>query len=96
MAFVPQLEEHLNLLRSEQSQGSSSDRELAITIEHLAFLVDFINTEHASTLKEVKSLLANGEISFDLAWALFVPRTVMYTPWSYLKGTSCCTTCQGD
>lgn len=79
MAFLPQLEEHLTLLRSKHSQGSSADEDVSVDIEHLAFLVDFINAEHASTLKEIKSHLANGEITFDLAWVLFVPRTILYT-----------------
>lgn len=80
MAFLPHLEEHLNVLRSKQSQSATFKKDYSIDIEHLAFLVDFIKIEHASTLKEINSLLANNEITSDLAWALFVPRTVLYTP----------------
>lgn len=30
-------------------------------------------------LEEIKSLLTHGEITFKLAWALFVPGTILYT-----------------
>ncbi|KLO07071.1 P-loop containing nucleoside triphosphate hydrolase protein [Schizopora paradoxa] len=75
MAFLPQLEEHLELLRSKHT----AEDDLSTEIEHLTFLLEFINTEHASTLKEIKALLANDEITYDLAWVLYVPRTVLYT-----------------
>ncbi|KLO07072.1 P-loop containing nucleoside triphosphate hydrolase protein [Schizopora paradoxa] len=79
MAFLPHLEEHLKSLRSKQSQASSVEEDLSVDIEHLSFLINFVKKEHASTLKEIKSLLANEEITYDLAWALFVPRTILYT-----------------
>ena len=47
---------------------------------HLAHLIEYLTTTHASKLNSLASLLAHDEITFDLLWALYVPRkTVLYT-----------------
>ncbi|KLO07070.1 P-loop containing nucleoside triphosphate hydrolase protein [Schizopora paradoxa] len=79
MAFLPRLDDYLSLLHSKHSQTSSPDEDNPTEVEHLTLLLDFVKAEHASTLQEIKSLLENEEITFDLAWVLFVPRTVLYT-----------------
>lgn len=46
---------------------------------HLTHLIDYLTTTHASKLSSLASLLAHDEITFDLLWALYVPRkTVLY------------------
>ena len=47
---------------------------------HLSFLLNFIRSEYASLLSELSSLLSNGEITFELLWAIFTPKTILYTP----------------
>lgn len=50
------------------------------TLQHLSFLLNFLRSEYASLLNELSSLLFNGEITFDLMWAIFTPKTILYTP----------------
>ncbi|GBE89825.1 P-loop containing nucleoside triphosphate hydrolase protein [Sparassis latifolia] len=49
---------------------------------HLQHLLQYLTTTHSSTISTLSSLLAHGEITFDLLWALYVPRK-----------TILCTTC---
>lgn len=71
------------MLRTKHVQNANDSPETgedaSVAIEHLAFLCDFIREENATSLEEINSLLSHGEITFDLAWALFVPRTILYT-----------------
>lgn len=48
-------------------------------LNHLHLLLDYIRVEHASTLAEISSLLAHGEITFDLLWSILLPGTVFFT-----------------
>ncbi|KLO17805.1 P-loop containing nucleoside triphosphate hydrolase protein [Schizopora paradoxa] len=83
VAFLPKLIDHLKELREKQSalpnEPTSPDDDNAVAIEHLDFLVEFLKSEHDKQLEEINALLSHGEITFDLAWALFVPRTILYT-----------------
>lgn len=83
MAFLPRLVDHLKELREKQNASTddtmSTDDDSTVAIEHLDFLIEFIKTEHDKQLEEINALLSHGEITFDLAWALFVPRTILYT-----------------
>jgi hypothetical protein len=42
-------------------------------------MIDFLHKEHASTLEKIKALTSNGEITFDLLWAVFLPGLILYT-----------------
>ena len=48
-------------------------------LKHLSLLADFIKSEYASTTDRLIPLLENGEITYDLLWALFKPNTIVYT-----------------
>ncbi len=45
-----------------------------LTRLHLQHLLDYLTAEYASELESLSSLLDNGEITFDLLWALYVPK----------------------
>jgi hypothetical protein len=48
---------------------------------HLSHLLNYLTSENAETLKTLSSLLEHAEITFDLLWALYVPKkTVLYIP----------------
>jgi len=74
---LPSLEEHLKVLKAATADGSESDT--VHECEHLEFLIKFIKSEHAELLEEINSLQSNGEITHKLAWANFVPRTILFT-----------------
>lgn len=48
-------------------------------LKHLDLLVDFIRTTYKSTAQRLHSLLENGEITYDLLWALFKPNSMVYS-----------------
>ncbi|KAI5116671.1 hypothetical protein M0805_007843 [Coniferiporia weirii] len=75
LVFLPELQARIRLL---EAKGDKAEGE-SITHAHLAFFESFIRTEFASTLSEIEALLAQNEITFDLLWAIWKPRTVLYT-----------------
>jgi hypothetical protein len=48
-------------------------------LKHLNLLVAYIRSAYASTTSRLASLLKNGEVTYDLLWALFKPNVNMYT-----------------
>lgn len=51
----------------------------AAELKHLSLLADFIKSKYASTTDHLIPLLENGEITYELLWALFKPNTIVYT-----------------
>lgn len=41
--------------------------------------MDFLKSKYTSTTDRLTPLLENGEITYDLLWALFKPNTIVYT-----------------
>lgn len=75
MAFLPEFEAYATALRVK---GDKTENDETMS-SHLDFFLDYIRTEHASTLDTLSNLLAHDEITFDLLWALLVPRIVFLT-----------------
>ena len=50
-----------------------------ITLEHLSFFIDFINDEYSELIQKISRYLTRGEITYELLWAILLPRTPMYT-----------------
>ncbi len=46
---------------------------------HLDLLINYIESTYASTTQRLIPLLKNGEITYDLLWALFKPNSIVYT-----------------
>ncbi len=90
MIFVPH--HHLNILSDRTTSSviilrrtrrphatlleEGSEKETAAS--HLKLLLTYLETEHRRTLATVKNLLATKEITFDLLWAILVPRTILF------------------
>ena len=51
----------------------------AVELKHLSLLADFIKSKYASTTDRLIPLLKNGEVIYELLWALFKPNTIIYT-----------------
>ena len=51
----------------------------AAELKHLSLLTDFIKSKYASTTDHLIPLLENGEITYELLWALFKSNTIVYT-----------------
>ncbi|KDQ08103.1 hypothetical protein BOTBODRAFT_139298 [Botryobasidium botryosum FD-172 SS1] len=55
------------------------DENETTTLQHLSLLLKYLTTEHATVLDRIGALLAHSEISFDLAWAILIPRRIFFT-----------------
>src|SRR6266478_2070832 len=65
LAFLPRFKDYLANLRSKDA--ASDDNRV---VEHLSFLINFLDTEYASTIRKVNDLISHGEMTFDLLWAI--------------------------
>ena len=70
--YLDELEAHQKKMSHEHSNNLTS-------LQHLGLLIDHIRKDHAVTTNHLVSLLDNGEITYDLLWALYKPNTVVYT-----------------
>lgn len=61
---------------AELAQKESEESELG---QHLNILLKFLDDEFESTNKEYKDLTSKGLITFELAWTLFRPGSLVYT-----------------
>ena len=75
LTFLPDFERYASTL---QNKASKSEEE-TLTSKHLDFFLKYIRDEHRSTLSTLQALLAHGEITFDLLWAILVPRSIILT-----------------
>jgi hypothetical protein len=50
-----------------------------INAKHLDLLINYVRTTYATTTQRLDCLLPNGEITYDLLWALFKPNSLVYT-----------------
>ena len=50
------------------------------TRSHCKTLVQYLDTEYEKDMRSLYPMLENGIITFDLLWALFKPKTLIYTP----------------
>ncbi|OCH84460.1 P-loop containing nucleoside triphosphate hydrolase protein [Obba rivulosa] len=79
LARIPELAEYKSKL-TQQLESEPEDSPLHTTLAHLDHLLDYLTATHARTLETLSSLLAHAEITFDLLWAIFIPRkTILYT-----------------
>lgn len=62
-----------------ESFRSNADTQDPLCLKHLDLLIDFIQTTYKSTARRLFSLLAKGEITYDLLWALVRPNSTVYT-----------------
>ncbi|KAJ6616286.1 hypothetical protein B0H10DRAFT_1949311 [Mycena sp. CBHHK59/15] len=77
LAFLPRLAE-LAQTASLSSLPGISDGD-STWKKHLRFLIDFLEAEYAVLLQKMRGFVQNGEITFDLLWAVFVPGDVIFT-----------------
>ena len=71
--FFPKLEERERALSAASTRTEEDERVLA----SLRVLLSYLRKNYRQTLARIDSLLSNGEITFDLLYALFVPGTIV-------------------
>jgi hypothetical protein len=70
---------YLDELQLYQSNANTRPIHDPTCLKHLDLLVDFIKTTYKSTAQRLLSLLDNGEITYDLLWALFKPNSMVFS-----------------
>ncbi|KAI0089637.1 P-loop containing nucleoside triphosphate hydrolase protein [Irpex rosettiformis] len=63
LGWLPELTAHLSTLE-----------ESSTAFTHLSHLLNYLKAEYGSTLESLSALLDHSEITFELLWALFVPK----------------------
>lgn len=67
---MPELTAHLSTLE-----------ESSTAFAHLSYLLNHLKSEYGETLDSLDALLEHAEITFDLLWALYVPKkTILHIP----------------
>ncbi len=67
---------YLSELKAYRSEHATLDDS---TLRHLDLLLGFIKKTYEPTTEQLNALLAKGEITYNLLWALFKPNMVVYT-----------------
>ncbi|THH32852.1 hypothetical protein EUX98_g1320 [Antrodiella citrinella] len=75
IAFLPDLEAHRDELKKKKNRST----EEGYIYSSVNVLIEYIRKDYRSTLATIASLLSHGEITFDLLYAVMIPRTVLVT-----------------
>ncbi|EMD36702.1 hypothetical protein CERSUDRAFT_136948 [Gelatoporia subvermispora B] len=75
ITFLPQFEEYQKTLAGKRDRTEEEGHVLST----VGVLIDYIRTDYAGTLARIANLTANGEITYDLLYALLVPRSILVT-----------------
>jgi hypothetical protein len=72
----------LKLRLAEEASKSHPDKSL---MEDIAAALEFLDDEFAGTFQKLNSLLQHGDITYDLLWVLFPPKSIIYTENNLLR-----------
>ncbi|KAI0658105.1 P-loop containing nucleoside triphosphate hydrolase protein [Cubamyces menziesii] len=74
LAFFPQFEDYEKQLRNKKRSQQEE-----YVLSSVGVLLDYLRKDYRATLAKIASLTAHGEITFDLLYAILVPRTIIVT-----------------
>ncbi|KAI9069058.1 P-loop containing nucleoside triphosphate hydrolase protein [Trametes sanguinea] len=74
LAFFPQFEEYEKQLRATTRTQQSANALMTIGV-----FLDYLRQDYRATLAKIANLTAHGEITYDLLYAILVPRTIIVT-----------------
>ncbi|KAJ3493533.1 hypothetical protein NLG97_g4666 [Lecanicillium saksenae] len=83
--YFDDLHAHYKKLKSTNPTGDSkrerakNAKKLDIKTMHLKVLLKYLRKDYAEIKRQVDSLLRNGLITFDLLWAIWKPKSLVYT-----------------
>ena len=70
---------YLDELQLYQNNANTHHIPDTTPLRHLGLLIDYIKITYESTAQCLRSLLKDGEITYDLLWALFKPNSLVYS-----------------
>ncbi|KAJ4159103.1 uncharacterized protein LMH87_008019 [Akanthomyces muscarius] len=83
--YMDDLRAHYKHLKNTKPTGDSkrerskNAKKLDLKIMHLKVLLKYLRKDYAEIKRQVDSLLRNGLITFELLWALWKPKSLVYT-----------------
>ncbi|KAF8587999.1 P-loop containing nucleoside triphosphate hydrolase protein [Ramaria rubella] len=75
IAFLPQLQTYRDGLEAK-TQATEEERNVMATVD---VLLEYFRKDYRSTLASIENNTSHGEITFELLYAIFVPRSIMIT-----------------
>ncbi|KAL5594336.1 hypothetical protein BROUX41_001276 [Berkeleyomyces rouxiae] len=83
--YLSNLEAYAKELKHTEPEGDSSKarkahkKNIRVKLNHLKWLISYINEDYSATKKNLASMLSTGLITFELIWALWKPSTLAHT-----------------
>lgn len=83
--YMDDLRAHYKLLKNTKPSGDSkrerskNAKKLDLKIAHLKLLLKYLRKDYAEIKRQVDALLRNGLITFELLWAIWKPKSLVYT-----------------
>ena len=75
LTFLPAFEKYRNNLRAK-ANASEEDGYVLASVD---VLVDYLRRDYRQTIASIENLTSHGEITFDLLYAILVPRSTVVT-----------------
>ncbi|KAH8080729.1 P-loop containing nucleoside triphosphate hydrolase protein [Cristinia sonorae] len=75
IAFLPGFESYHDELKKKKGRST----EEGYILSSIAVLIEYLRKDYRSTLASIASLTTHGEITFNLLYAVMVPRTILVT-----------------
>ncbi|KAL8833085.1 MAG: hypothetical protein Q9170_004518 [Blastenia crenularia] len=72
----------LQTRRQEEEQKPESDKTI---VEHISTAIQFVHEDFGSQIADLQSLLEHNQITYDLLWTIFPPRTMAFTKQTLLQ-----------
>ncbi|KIJ53579.1 hypothetical protein M422DRAFT_241814 [Sphaerobolus stellatus SS14] len=73
IAFLPEFKIYKEKLASK-AKPTGEDRNIVATLD---VFIDYFHTDYRATLARIQNLTSHGEITFDLLYAVLVPRSIV-------------------
>lgn len=76
LGFLPEFEEYRDKLVASKNAATEEDKHVLASVQ---VLIDYLYKDWKRTIATIRNLTNHGEITYDLLYAVFVPRTIVIT-----------------
>ena len=75
LAFLPEFQAYRDGLKAK-AEATEDEMHVAMTVD---VLISYLRQEYRTTVATIENLTSHGEVTFDLLYAILVPRAIMVT-----------------
>ena len=76
LGFLPAFEEYRDKLEASKKTATEEDKYVLSSVQ---ILIDYLHKDWKRTIATIRNLTSHGEITYELLYAVFVPRTIVIT-----------------